>query len=184
MKPWPVVASLLLVLSLHAVAMSPDEPANIGQTVDFMKSKMAERCQAGDAADLLNHELSCTCGPQALDVAYPADKRAGTATLNAVLARMGGAMNACVARTVKQVIADPCAHGVDPFAEDGKAAPGVAESRCKCANAELDKAAARSPTKEADAATARFAAGKGSQAPSPLDLLNAVQSTCTGATQK
>ncbi len=184
MKPWPVVASLLLVLSLHAVAAPLDEPANIGQTVDSMKSNMAERCQADDPTDLLNHELSCTCGPQALDVAYPADKRGGTASPNAVLARMGGAMNACVARTVKQVIADPCAHGVDPFAEDGKTAPGVAESRCKCANAELDKAAASSPTKDADAATARFVTGKGSQAPTPLDMLIAVQATCAGAVQK
>ncbi len=146
--------------------------------VDFLGTKMTERCAGTPASDILNHALSCTCGPQALDIAWPAAGRAGTSTRDAILSRMGGAMNVCIARSVKQLIADPCAHGIDPFADDAAPSPpALAAERCKCANAELDKSAAGDPAKEADAASARFAAGQPTS-PAPTGVLARVQSAC------
>ncbi len=179
MKPWFLVVSLLTALSLQAGAATPDEPVNVGQSVDFLKSAMGERCGGTPASDIINHALACTCGPQALDIAWPAAARAGTATRGAILARMNGAINACIARSVKQLIADPCAHGVDPFADDAAppSAPAVAQARCKCANAELDKAAASDPVKEADAASARFAAGE-AVPPMQATVIKNVENVC------
>ncbi len=178
MKSWMLAASLLVALSLPAAAAPADEPVNIGQMVEFLGSKMAERCAGTPASDILNHALSCTCGPQALDVAWPAAGRAGSSTRDAILSRMGGAMNVCIARSVKQLIADPCAHGIDPFADDAAPSPpALAAERCKCANAELDKAAAGDPAKEAEAASARFAAGQPTS-PAPNGVLARVQAAC------
>jgi hypothetical protein len=191
MKTWPHLCALLLFAAcLQANAATSERQVNVGELVDRMQQAMAERCaQAGARAgkdpvhDQLDHDLSCTCAPQAVDIAYPPASRAGSTSASAFMARTDGAMKACVARSVGRVIDEPCAHGTDPFADDESptpVAPAVAKAHCQCARSALDKAAATNPRKDADAATARYKAGQvaADEKPAAMRLLIDIQKTC------
>ena len=196
MKPWPAVAALLLVACLHAGAASADAPANVGALVDSLRQQMNERCAqdsaraasvaaSGAEQDALQRDLSCSCGPQALDIAFPAAMRAGTTTFDAFLARLSGAMNVCVARSVRRLIEAPCAQGTDPFADEGTS-PAITKAHCQCARAELDKAASADARQSADDASARYASGKADvdRRPAPIRLLTGIEKTCAPETVK
>lgn len=195
MKPWSAIAALLLLVCLHAGAASADAPANVGALADSLRQQMSERCAqesarpasaaSGAEQDVLQRDLSCTCGPQALDIAFPAEMRARTTTFDAFLARMSGAMNVCVARSVRRLIEQPCAQGTDPFDDEGTSAT-TTKAHCRCALAELDKAAAADARKAADDASARYASGKtdDDRQPAPIRLLTGIEKTCAPETVK
>lgn len=196
-KTWPLLASLLLAVSLQAGAASPDDQANIGQMVDNVQQALAQRCAEASARaassadrnavqDPLDRDLSCTCGPQAVDIAFPATMRTGSTTGGAFMARMNGAMQSCVARSVRRLIDEPCAHGTDPFVDDKDGPSPAAKSHCQCARSELDKAAAGNPGKDADAAATRYAANpvEADKKPPTMRLLLDIVKTCAPETAK
>jgi hypothetical protein len=190
----PLLAALLLAIGHPAGAAPTNDTANVGQLVERMQRSMAQRCaeSTGGAAssasaperdaprDPLDHDLSCTCGPQALDVAFPATMRGDSTTFGAFMARMGGAMNVCFARSVRKLIDAPCNQGVDPFGHDKTSAAPLARAHCECARSALDEVAAGDALKGADEASARYAAGasEADRQPPPLRLLNDIEKTC------
>jgi hypothetical protein len=196
MRPWPACAALLIAVTLQAAAAA-DEPGNIGRMVDNARQALAERCVEASARaasttdrnavqEPLDRDLSCTCAPKALDIAFPADMRAGTTTSAAFTARMSGAMQACVARSMRRLVEEPCAHGTDPFVDEKDGASPSAKAHCQCARSELDKAAAGNPRKDADAAAARYAASPAAvdRRPASMQLLLDIVKTCAPETAK
>ena len=195
MKPW-LSAPFLLALSLHAGAASPDDPVDIGATADYFLQTLDQACKqtsvpgpaaASDEAETqalmagLMRDLSCTCGPRALQIAYPAAARTGSTTSGAFMVRFSGAMNACLARSVRRVVDAPCGRNVDPFADGTPSSPAVAQARCRCARKELDKAASTDPRRDADAASARYTAGEAAPERWPpfIVMMDAVEKTCS-----
>ena len=198
MKSW-LLAPLLLACSLRAGAASPNDPVDIGAAAANVLQKLDQACKQSDVdgAELaasaapgnrplmirLARDLNCTCGPEAVEIAYPAATRTGSTTFGAFLVRFSGAMNVCVARTVRRVVDEPCGRNVDPFAEGAPSSPAVAQARCQCARQELDKVAAGDPSKDADAASASYAAGTAPPREPPfIVMMKTVENSC-GAVQ-
>ena len=194
------VAAMLLAGTAQAAGPAPafDPPTpSVQAMIDKVQAGFHDHCQEAEqklaaakpeeaATAVVFRDMACTCVERALNAGFPASMRAGTIPPGAFLARMGGAMNVCVAVTAREQIAAPCDAGVDPFSS--ASTPEAAKARCSCARAELDRMIAANPAEEADKAAAEYARqGAASGVPSdrdlgPLVFLRHVQSTCAPST--
>ena len=170
MKTWTFLAAAVaaFAFSLPAFSQTQATAKPVGETLALMQQKFVGECKADrqalatakpeDVAKLsMGREVDCDCMPAATDAAFPPEMRSTQLAMMPFLARMNGAADVCMARSVRTAMAVECAKGNDPLAQKGSASTAaVAAARCACLRSELAKTADANFADAANAGAARF----------------------------
>jgi len=170
MKTWTFLAAAVagFAFSLPAFSQTQATTRPVGETLATMQQKFAGKCEADrqalttakpeDVAKAsMSRDMDCDCMPAATDAAFPPEMRSTQLAMMPFLARMNGAADVCVARSVRTTMDAECAKGNDPLAQKGSVSTtAVTAARCACLRSELAKTADANFADAANAGAARF----------------------------